>query len=676
MSELTIKLRDMMTTLERPDGGAASLLLQAATRIEELEASPANKLQSLGLNQDYEARGIEIMTLRRELSLERDKVIAARKAEDEANKIIEDIAKAAECENFADVILARVAAQNQQSNAMTRICEGHIANCRKAENANARLNQNLSMAQNERDEARGKLEDARGKLVDARGQLQHRSALLHDIADKLGAGSRNAIPARDWYLGEITKLQPLPPTLKGELAALARRHEGHLGLKEDENSHIVNRLNTVLEVYSGINVAHRKYRAFADTVSMCFRYKPASIEELGDMFRGLDIAMLRAKAADYDKVKADAITRIRELETSLHGHACAHNDLVAINQELRDERETHRNTIAARNELIESLRLSELKLSNVANQIYNWQQKNETFVMDDPRDPDWAKQLNAIMCLMLRKENDAKAACEAGKVTLRQLASALGVDPSEGGWHTKMLDKAEHYRRTCDAVDAAVGKFEAAVAFALTYPHTLCDRINALRGFTEGRVKEIRGQQAMIKVLNESLARANSRVSELEHAPVCERMRDLEDAYKEFERCKNRIATANARWNIAVADASNYPQQLDYLIDELEIWRNKATNLSDDMTAVQKDATVARDELDLAVGAIKRMHAKLLENKPRTGIWPADGTFRAKLDDIEWCLYVYIGRVIADGQLHEADTKFISSVRDSLSHEILRRNKQ
>lgn len=521
MSELPNSLRNLAKTVNDQDTVLVAMIKEAAKRIEELEASPANKLASLGLHVDYEARGVEIDCLRRELSLERDKVIAARKAEDEANEIIAKIAKAAECENFADIILARVEALAQQANAMTKICEGHIATSRRATaEANEYLNANNQLL---------------SRLDSAVNDQNHTRSMLHAIADKLGLGSRNALPSLDWYLEQIDQIAC-------------------------------------------------NYRDYLDIIGASVGKPSLSYKALAEYFRGLDVEGLKKIADKANATEAERAKLAGELADALRG-------------------------------------------------------------------------------------------IEARSITLGQLAVALGVSQMEDGWATKMLNKAEHLMSTVNSKDYKWDKEKTDALQSLLKEFGFWPAYNHVEGLNRFKA-HVLGQQAVIKVLNESLARANSRVSELEHAPVYERMRDLEDTYKEFERCKNRIATANARWNIVVADASNYPQQLDYLIDELETWRNKATNLSDDMAEVQKGAQAARDELALAGVAIKRMHSKLLENKPRTGIWPADGTFRAKLDDIEWCLYVYIGRVIADGQLREVDTKFISSVRDSLSHEILRRNKQ
>jgi len=84
-------------------------------------------------------------------------------------------------------------------------------------------------------------------------------------------------------------------------------------------------------------------------------------------------------------------------------------------------------------------------------------------------------------------------------------------------------------------------------------------------------------------------------------------IRDLEECRKQFDMCKNRIAAANARWNVRVVDPTNYVMQLEFLLEEIGVYSHKAAN-------AQKVADQA-----------------------------------------------------------SADTKFISSMRDALSHEIARR---
>lgn len=150
------------------------------------------------------------------------------------------------------------------------------------------------------------------------------------------------------------------------------------------------------------------------------------------------------------------------------------------------------------------------------------------------------------------------------------------------------------------------------------------------------------------------------KIQKLKSDPLKSYVRDLEQIRDKFERCKNRIAAASTRWGIRVVDPTDYPQQLEYIISEIETWRNKATN--------------AQHELDLGVAAIKRMYAKLQLAKMDTGIWPDDGQLRAKLDDIEWCLNVYISKYTEAMNLHAADTSFLGNVRDSLQHEIQRRS--
>jgi chromosome segregation ATPase len=480
MSELVDNLKKIVTTFKAD----SELIQKAADRLAALETNPGCSFELQSENDDLRSEISKLRQaesqLRLVIQLNQDRVRALETEVTHRTEVINEIAKAAECEpDFSDILIARVAAQNQQSNAMTRICEGHIATARKAENTVARLNQNLSQVQNERD--------------DLRGQITHRCALLHDIADALGAGSRNAVPAKDWYMEKIEE-----------------------------------------------RIASRSYRSYLEIIGAAVDKKGLSYKDLAEYFRGLDIEGLK-------------------------------------------------------------------KLPG--------------------------------------KLADAERAAEARQITLHQLANALGINPMDDGWCTKMIDKAGNLVSQVYSKQYAWDKQKTEALKALLQSMSLWPTYNNVDGMKQMKL-QYQAMEAEVKDLKERIVIKNNYISKLEHAEQAgftdaETKEQLKLAHESIKRLELHIREAN-------------------------------TNLED----ARKGATTARYDLALAEAPIKRMWNKLVDYKQKTSIWPPDDRMRAKLDDVEWCLNVYIGRAVAADQQHEADTMFIAKVRDSLSHEILRRNDQ
>lgn len=438
LSDLPNRIRKLMSIIDPADEMLLHILKTEAERFEAAIRQGGDIRYACEQETLAEARRVEIESLNAKVAeIERTNLELRARVDDvrsqmerrlaESEKVISDIAEAAECDNFADIIIARVSALAQQANAMTRICEGHIATCRK-ETAKAAdyLAANKTLSE---------------RLDALNNQDNRKRVMLHSIADELGAGSRNAIPEPQWFLSEIRKL-------KGALET---------------------------------------YKAFLKHIHEAVGNPDWSDHELVCYLRGLDIAALQAKAADAEKVKAEAERRVRELETAL----------------------------AAR--------------------------------QYESKEARWDK---------FKTE------------ALRQLLTQNGYWPQY-------------------------------------------DDVTGLKKLT---------------------------------------------AY---------VANLKTREASITAELASRDRTIAELQEKVTILENAAQR-----------GCQAENELSLSVGAIKRMYAKLTEYRQITGIWPDDGVFRAKLDDIEWCLNVYVGRYCEALSQRDADTKFIASVRDSLSHEILRRNKQ
>jgi len=451
MSELPNNLRNLAKTVNEQDKVLVETLIQAANQIDHLES---RRCGTADLQDENDRLRAELHRCSDVIRDEREKVKAARDAEEAAEKVIEDIAKAAGCDNFADIILARVTAMaqvpeelrselrhvrglideannliqdlcravelpinagrdvligrvsalHQQSNAMTRICEGHIVTSRRMEQqAKDYLAANKQLST---------------RIDELNNQNNLKRATIHCIADELGMKGRDELPKLEWILCEIRALKDNGPAALETLRAVTAECLGEPGLRA---------------------------------------------EEISDRFRGLDIARLRAAAADAEAVKQKCEARVKELETAL-------------------------------------------------------------------------EQLNALETSKEVRWDKAK------NEALKDLLKSMGFWPS---------------------------------------------------------LNDVEGLKAL------------------------------------KDRC--------IRLGLETAEAKE--------------GRQKAEN-----------------ELALGVAAIKRMYAKLEEYRTHTGIWPNDNRLRAKLDDIEWCLNVYLSKFAEMQNLHAADTRFIADVRDSLSHEILRRN--
>jgi len=378
MSKLTDNLSYMASKVLSNAPSDAGLLTAAAARIDQLERDTNNEV--LDRQRD------EIERLRAALSVAHTRLV-------DNSDIVSAIALAAGLEGTAGVnsIIGTVAlATRHNAEALARQEELAVANatCRKAEKENGRLNQELSKAHDE--------------CENTRGQLLHRTALLHEIADKLGAGSRNMLPAKDWYLDRISG--------------------GNYSQLKKDYDYVV---NACAGLENGKNQAEKM------------------LLEIADKFNGIHstcvnptIPRLEWFMDKIDDIKHAAETSI--LASSAQHRAYLNNIGDAVGKPVMSYKDL---TEHIRILDIKGLQRSQEKLTAVAVQLQNWEVNLGCHVMDDRKDPNWAKMVNVLLSVAARQLRDAEAKGETNATTLLQLAQVLGIC-TEPGWHTKMVEKA------------------------------------------------------------------------------------------------------------------------------------------------------------------------------------------------------------------------------------------